>query len=123
MSLLLSLKRTARSVALCVKAATGATFGGGASDTVMFWEALSVAPSSSVAVSVIVNVPSTPYVWLGCCWTDVSPSPKSQDQATTEPSPSVLVSVKAHAKESQFTENDAVGAWFVGAPIRSAIAV
>jgi hypothetical protein len=41
---------------------------------------------------------------------DVLPSPKSQDHATTEPSPSVLVSVKSQVRSVQLDVKEATGA-------------
>jgi hypothetical protein len=55
-------------------------------------------------------VPAAAYVWLGCCSAEVLPSPKSQVQAVTVPSLSVLVSAKSQVRWVQLTVKETVGA-------------
>src|SRR2546426_1082722 len=57
---------------------SGAMGGGGGGVGVTACEAAVVAPRSSVAVSVTVNVPAVAYVWDGFGAIDDAPSPKVQ---------------------------------------------
>src|SRR6266550_463790 len=76
-----------------------------------------VAPRSSVAVSVTVNLPAVAYVWAGFGAIDVAPSPKVQLEALIEPSGSLLVFVKVQVRALQLDVNAAVGGWFAVATV------
>ena len=88
-SLLASLKLQLSPLQLAAKDARGGWFGG---VTVTDCDVLPVAPASSVTVSRTVYVPPAPYVCDGFWLLELPPSPKSQLQATTWPSGSLLAS-------------------------------
>src|SRR5207302_10039720 len=75
-------------------------------DPVAFW--------LSVTVSVTGYVPPAPYVCDGFCTVAVLPSPNAQLYPAIEPSGSLLVLVKPHARLLQLDENAATGGLFVG---------
>src|SRR5947209_13591495 len=66
-----------------------AACGGWLAVTSIEWLTLSVAPPSSVTVSLTLKVPAVKKRWLGFRRLENCPSPKSQDQETTRPSESV----------------------------------
>ena len=51
-------------------------------------------PDELITRKVTVKFPEDAYICEGCCWVEVLPSPKSQNQLVIVPVPGVLLSVK-----------------------------